>query len=86
MLLSQRTTGAFHALLQRQSFQDAVLVVQKSSVTEGLVTPDEQGDILDAFRNTIADPEIRMRVKRCTLLPVSVAVAAFQALGGRRAR
>ena len=78
--VAQRTTGAFHAVLERNSFEDAVLVVQRSA-TPDLLTADEVSDLIGAFRPLVADIEARARVKRCSIVPVSVVVAACSAMG-----
>ena len=77
----QRTTGAFHAILQRHSFEDAVLVCQKSAVAAGTLTEAELKAVLAQFRPLVDDIEARNRIKRCSLVPVSVAVAACAAHG-----
>ena len=78
---TQRTTGAFHSILQKNSFDDAVLVVEKRSVEEGTLLQEERRIILSTFAPLVPDVEARNRVKRCSLVPVSVVVAAAGAHG-----
>ena len=79
--VAQRTTGALFELLKRNSFEDAVLVCEKATVAAGTLTADERSIILDAFKPLIQDVEARNRVKRCSIVPVSVVVAAAAAYG-----
>ena len=78
---TERTTGAFNILLHRNSFDDAVLVAQRSAVTSGILTDLEFKAVLDAYRPLITDPESINRVKRCSIVPVSIVVAACAAYG-----
>ena len=79
--VAQRTTGALFELLKRNSFEDAVLVCEKATVAAGTLTEEEKKTILDAFKPLIQDVEARNRVKRCSIVPVSVVVAAAAAYG-----
>ena len=61
-LATQRTTGAFHVLLQKHSFDDAVFVCQKSEVVEGRLREEDFKTILSQFKPLIEDVESRNRV------------------------
>ena len=78
---AQRTTGAFHMLLQRNSFDEAVLVSEKAKVDSGTLTAEEHRGILDACKPLVDDVEARNRIKRCSVVPVSVVTAACAAFG-----
>eukprot|EP00966_Prymnesium_polylepis_P306529 7083167-Prymnesium_polylepis.4 len=82
LLLSPHTgsTGAFMSLLRRLSMGDSVLVAEKHSITTELLTEEENAACLDAYR-PLAPVEGRARVKRASLIPLSIAVAAVQAHG-----
>jgi hypothetical protein len=80
-LCAQRTTGALFELLKRNSFEDAVLVCEKKAVTDGILTEEEFGTVKTSFKPLVVDVEARNRVKRCSLVPVSVVVAACAAHG-----
>ena len=54
---------------------------EKRAVAAGTLTEQEKGSILEAFRPLVLDVEARRRVKRCSLVPVSVVVAACTAYG-----
>ena len=69
----QRTTGAFHTILQRNSFDDAVLVAQRSAVVAGTITEDDLKTILFAFRPLIPDVEARSKAVRSTPPPLRLA-------------
>ena len=77
----QRTTGAFHCILQKYSFEDAVLVCQRSTVTAGVLTDEELKTILSECRPLVQDVEARSRIKRCSIVPVSIVVAACNGYG-----
>jgi hypothetical protein len=77
----QRTTGAFFELLKRNSFEDAVFVVQKSAVVQNKLTSEEAVVIFNAFKPLVLDVEARNRVKRVSLVPMSVVVAACGVFG-----
>jgi hypothetical protein len=77
----QRTTGAFHLVLVKHSFDDAVLNVQRSQVTAGLLEEEELKTILRECKPLIADVEARNRIKRCSIVPLSIVVAACSAYG-----
>jgi hypothetical protein len=77
---TQRTTGAFNALLAKHSFDEAVLCCQKSAVESGLLTEQEFAEVKGAMA-PLLHVEARNRVKRVSLCPVSVVVAAFSAYG-----
>jgi hypothetical protein len=77
---AQRTTGSFKALLERLSLADAVLVAEKRACPD-LMSVDELRTLLDAFKPLVDDVEARNRVKRCSLMPVSVVAAACSAYG-----
>jgi hypothetical protein len=68
------------SLLRRLSMGDSVLVAEKHSVTTELLTQDENTACLDAYR-PLAPVEGRARVKRASLIPLSIAVASIQAHG-----
>ena len=80
--MRQRTTGALHELLKRNSFEDAVLVCEKKTVTAGTLTEGEFTAIKRALA-PLLDIEARNKVKRCSLVPVSIVVAACAARGRR---
>jgi hypothetical protein len=60
----QRTTGAFHVLLQKHSFDDAVLCCQRSAVAAGTITDEEFDQIKNQYKPLVADVEARNRVVR----------------------
>ena len=78
---TQRTTGAFYELLKRNSFEEAVLVVQKSALAAQLLLEAEYKPILQECKPLVQDVEARNKVKRCSLVPVPVVVAACAAYG-----
>ena len=57
----QRTTGSFHAILQKHSFADAVLVAERKAVAAGLLTDDELAAVLHAFRPLVAIDALRRK-------------------------
>ena len=77
----QRTTGSFHAILQKHSFDDAVMACEKRAVADGILTESEFAAIKDSFKPLIEEVEARNRVKRCSIVPTSVVVAACAAYG-----
>ena len=77
---NDRTTGAFNVLLQRNSLQEAVMVVEKAAVDKQLVTEEERETIMESFKNLL-DVSSRNRVKRCSIVPTSVVTAAAQHFG-----
>jgi len=78
--VSQRTTGSFKALLERLSLSESVLMVEKRSVP-GLMSETTLRVLLDAYKPLVQDVEARNRVKRCAIVPMSVAIAAASAYG-----
>ena len=54
---------------------------EKGAVATGILAEEEQKTILAAFRPLVPDVEARNRVKRCSVVPVSVVVAACAAYG-----
>ena len=77
----QRTTGSFYSILQKHSFDDAVMACEKKAVTDGILLEAEFVAIKDSFKPLIQDVEARNRVKRCSIVPTSVVVAACAAYG-----
>ena len=68
------------ALLRRLSMAESVLCAEKSAVAAEMLTAEECKACIEAYR-PLAPVEARARVKRASLVPVSVAVAAVQAYG-----
>ena len=68
------------ALLRRLSMGESVLVAEKGTVTSGVLTVEEFTICINAYR-PLAPVEGRARVKRASLVPLSIAVAAVQAFG-----
>ncbi|MDC0525419.1 hypothetical protein OAO87_00375 [bacterium] len=79
-MVAAGSTGAMMSLLRRLSMGESVLCAQKSAMEAELLTADEFAAILDAYR-PLAEPEARAKVKKASLVPLSVAVAAVQAFG-----
>ena len=59
---------------------ESVLVAEKGAVDSKVLTQEECTLIIDAYR-PLAPVEGRARVKRASLLPLPIAVAAIQAFG-----
>ena len=68
------------ALLRRLCMTESVLVAEKAAVDSNLLTQEECTVVIDAYR-PLAPVEGRARVKRASLLPLPIAVAAVQAFG-----
>ena len=75
-----RSTGAFANHLSRCTMRDAVLVAEKRCVEAGTLTDDEVKLALDEMKRLV-DAEAKGRVRKASLVPVTVCCASLTEFG-----
>ena len=78
------SNGAIWKLLSATGLGRTSLIVNKASVTMGIVTGAEQSEILELFRRTSCrnvDPCSLGRVRGCTLLPIATVACICRTFG-----
>ena len=76
-----RSTGAFANHLEACSMADAILVAEKAAVTSGVLLQEEFEAVLATMRPLIEDVESRMKVRKCSLVPLTITTSALAELG-----
>ena len=75
------STGAINKMLGRLSMGHSILVLNASSVADGIATDDEFTQILTHFQTNVLLTECKKKAKNVSLIPTSVCSAAAQAYG-----